>query len=75
MIHRGRFIVSSPGLRNMGDIAKKLYPDRQIKTIKRRRGDRKNELFMSTSEKGIFELNKRVIRILNDHDRINDFIE
>jgi FlaA1/EpsC-like NDP-sugar epimerase len=75
MIHRGRFIVSSPGLRNMGDIAKKLYPDRQIRTIKRRRGDRKNELLMSTCEKGIFELNKRVIRILNDHDRIYDFIE
>ena len=45
----GRYIVNTPELRNMGDVADALYPNRKKEIIERRRGDRKNEGSTSTS--------------------------
>ena len=70
----GRYIVNTPELRNMGDISEKLYPKRQRDIIPRRRGDRKDEIFLATSENETVELlNGSVIKIIGDHDRVHDF--
>ena len=46
----GRYVVNKVKLRNMGDIAKDLYPNRQTDEIMPRRGDRLTEKFVATSE-------------------------
>ena len=70
----GRYIVNTPELRNMGDVAEKLYSERQREIIPRRRGDRKNEIFLATSENETMKiLDDSVIKIIGDHDRVNDF--
>ena len=70
----GRYIVNTPNMRNMGDVAKVLYPDRKKNFIARRRGDRKNEIFLATSENETkLLLNDSVINIIGDHDRNVDF--
>ena len=45
----GRYIVNTPDLRNMGDVALSLSRS-QKDFISRRRGDRKDEIFLATSE-------------------------
>ena len=58
----------------MGDVAKVLYPDRKKNFIARRRGDRKNEIFLATSENETRLLLKdSVLHIIGDHDRNVDF--
>ena len=70
----GRYIVNTPELRNMGEIANSLYSEREKNVISRRRGDRKNEIFLATSENETVDLlNNSVIKIIGDHDRIHDF--
>jgi FlaA1/EpsC-like NDP-sugar epimerase len=70
----GRYIVNTPNMRNMGDVAKVLYPDRKKNFIARRRGDRKNEIFLATSENETRLLLKdSVLHIIGDHDRNVDF--
>ena len=70
----GRYIVNTPSLRNMGDIANVLYPSREKNIISRRRGDRKNEIFLATSENETETLlNDCVIKIIGDHDKVYDF--
>ena len=70
----GRYIANTPNMRNMGDVAKVLYPDRKKNFIARRRGDRKNEIFLATSENETkLLLNDSVINIIGDHDRNVDF--
>jgi hypothetical protein len=70
----GRYIVNTPHHRNMGDVAHVLYPDRKKDFIARRRGDRKNEIFLATSENETeLLLNDSVINIIGDHDRNIDF--
>ena len=70
----GRYIVNTPDLRNMGDVALALYLDRQKDFIPRRRGDRKNEIFLATSENETELLLKdSVISIIGDHDQNVDF--
>ena len=44
---KGRYIVNSPILREMTDIANGLYPDREKLIIQPRRGDRVEEKFLS----------------------------
>ena len=70
----GRYIVNTPNFRNMGDVAQALYPDREKNFISRRRGDRKNEIFLATSENETeLLLDDSVINIIGDHDRVYDF--
>lgn len=70
----GRYIVNTPELRNMGDIANALYPEREKHVIARRRGDRKDEIFLATSENETMNLlENSVIKIIGDHDRVRDF--
>ena len=70
----GRYIVNTPNFRNMGDIAIALYPEREKEFIARRRGDRKNEIFLATSENQTeLLLNDGVMKIYGDHDRQIDF--
>jgi hypothetical protein len=58
----------------MGDVALALYPERKKDFIARRRGDRKNEIFLATSENETELLLKdSVINIIGDHDRNIDF--
>ena len=61
-------------IRNIGEIASKLYPDREKEYSPRRRGDRKDELFLATSENQTEEcLAGSVLKINGDHDRVGDF--
>ncbi len=70
----GRYIVNTPELRNMGDVADALYPNRKKEIIERRRGDRKNEIFLATSERETETvLDDTVLKIIGDHDKVNDF--
>lgn len=65
----GRYIINSLNKINIGDIADKLYPDREKEIVKPRIGDRLIELEKSTSE--LFEnyiLNDSVIKLSNIHD-------
>ena len=72
----GRYIVNTPELRNMEDIAGILYPDREKNMSTRRRGDRKDEIFLASSEKETEDLlNGSVLRIIGDHDLVGDFTE
>lgn len=67
---RGRYIVNSPILREMTDIAKSLYSEREKIIIQPRRGDRVEEKFLSTNEnieKYVF--NETIIKIKNTHDK------
>jgi FlaA1/EpsC-like NDP-sugar epimerase len=70
----GRYIVNTPHHRNMGDVAQALYPVRKKNFIARRRGDRKDEIFLATSENETRLLLKdSVLHIIGDHDRNVDF--
>ena len=76
LFNKGRFVVNSPVLRQMSEIASALYPKSRLCPINRRRGDRKKELFLSTSETPSDPLlDGSVIQIFNDHDKQNKFIE
>lgn len=76
IINQGRYIVNNNVFRNMKDVADSLYPDRKKEFINRRRGDRKNEIFLATSEKQVTErLNGSVLQIFGEHDKINNFTE
>jgi FlaA1/EpsC-like NDP-sugar epimerase len=66
----GRYIVNSPILREMTDIANVLYVDKDKTIIQPRRGDRVEEKFLSSNEsieKYIF--NDSIIKIKNTHDK------
>jgi len=65
-----RYIVNSPILREMTDIADALYEKRNKTIIQPRRGDRVEEKFLSSNEsieKYIF--NDSIIKIKNTHDK------
>jgi FlaA1/EpsC-like NDP-sugar epimerase len=65
-----RYIVNSPILREMTDIADALYEKRDKTIIQPRRGDRVEEKFLSSNEsieKYIF--NDSIIKIKNTHDK------
>lgn len=67
---KGRYIVNSPILREMTDIANGLYPDREKLIIQPRRGDRVEEKFLSTNEnieKYVFI--ESIIKLKNTHDK------
>ena len=75
-INEGRFIVNTKKIRNMKDVACSLYPEKEKKFIPRRRGDRKDEIFLATSEKEVYEkLNGSILSVLGDHDRRESFTE
>jgi FlaA1/EpsC-like NDP-sugar epimerase len=64
-------IVNSPILREMTDIAEKLYPEKEKEIINPRRGDRIEEKFLSSNEsieEYLFE--ESIIKIKNTHDKI-----
>ena len=70
----GRYVVNTPEIRNIGEVAEALHPDREKELIERRRGDRKDELFVSTSEKRTEEcLDGSVLNPFGDHDRVIDY--
>jgi FlaA1/EpsC-like NDP-sugar epimerase len=74
--NKGRFVVNVNKIRNMQDVAEDLYPDREKQNLNRRRGDRKNEIFLSTSEKDTVEdLNGSVLKIFGDHDKNLNYTE
>jgi len=67
---KSRYIVNSPILREMIDIANALYSDREKIIIQPRRGDRVAEKFLSTNEnieKYVFS--ESIIKIKNTHDK------
>ena len=67
---KSRYIVNSPILREMIDIANALYSDREKIIIQPRRGDRVEEKFLSTNEnieKYVFS--ESIIKIKNTHDK------
>jgi len=70
----GRFIVNTKLLRNMKDVVEAIYPDREKICVPRRRGDRKTEIFLSTSEIETEErLFGEVLKVTSNHDK--DFKE
>ena len=70
----GRFIVNTKLLRNMKDVVDAIYPDREKVCVPRRRGDRKTEIFLSTSEIETEErLFGEVLKVTSNHDK--DFKE
>ena len=70
----GRFIVNTKLLRNMKDVVEATYPDREKICVPRRRGDRKTEIFLSTSEIETEErLFGEVLKVISSHDK--DFKE
>lgn len=65
----GRYVVNNVNLRNMGDIVKDLYPDREINEITPRRGDRLTEKFVASSESvESLHLNDSIAKIVSIHD-------
>lgn len=65
----GRYVVNNVKLRNMGDIVRDLYPNRDIKEIKPRRGDRLTEKFIASSESvESLYLNDSIAKIVSIHD-------
>jgi FlaA1/EpsC-like NDP-sugar epimerase len=67
---KGRYIVNSPILRKMTDIANALYSDREQIIIQPRRGDRVEEKFLSTNENiEKYVYNESIIKIKNAHDK------
>ena len=65
----GRYIVNSGPLVKMGDVAERLYPNREKTIIAPRRGDRLTEKFLSTSESiESYFLDTEIIKIKNLHD-------
>lgn len=66
----GRYLVNSPELRNMKDIAQICYPNKNKKIISPRRGDRITEVFLSTNESIEMELeNGSMIKVCSTHDK------
>jgi len=67
---KGRYIVNSPILREMTDIANDLYLERPKTIIQPRRGDRVEEKFLSTNENiEKYVYNESIIKIKNTHDK------
>ena len=65
----GRYLVNSPKLINMMDIANTCYPNKTKHIIKQRRGDRLDEKFLATNEtieQYLFE--DSVIKVVSSHD-------
>tara|TARA_R110001592_G_C12999296_1_gene735751 strand:- start:57 stop:917 length:861 start_codon:yes stop_codon:yes gene_type:complete len=76
MLYPGRFIVNNRVFRNMKDVANDLLPNKEKLYIEKRRGDRKNEIFLSTSEKENYEvLEGKILKVVGDHDKINNYTE
>lgn len=66
----GRYLVNSPELRNMADIAQVCYPTRNKKIIPPRRGDRVTEVFLATNESIEMVLeNGSIIKVYCTHDK------
>ena len=65
----GRFLVNTVNITNMGDLANRLYPDREKNIIEPRRGDRLSEKFIATSESvEKYYLNNSVVKVKSIHD-------
>lgn len=66
----GRYIVNSPILREMTDIANSLYEIKEKIIIQPRRGDRVEEKFLSSNESiEQYIFNDSIIKIKNTHDK------
>lgn len=66
----GRYLVNSPELRNMKDIAQICYPTKNKEIIPPRRGDRITEVFLSTNESIEMEMeNGSMIKVYCTHDK------
>jgi FlaA1/EpsC-like NDP-sugar epimerase len=66
----GRFIVNTKLLRNMKSVVDAIYPNREKIIMPRRRGDRKTEIFLSTSETETKEmLFGEVLKVSSNHDK------
>lgn len=67
---RGRYLVNSPQLRSMKDIAQICHPTRDKEIISPRRGDRTTELFLATNEsvEKVLE-NGSLIKVVCRHDK------
>lgn len=72
MAEPGRYIINSGPLLKMGEVANRLYPDRDKNVIAPRRGDRLSEKFLATSESvDSYFLDTKVIKVKNIHDKSN----
>lgn len=72
MAEPGRYIINSGPLLKMGEVANRLYPDRDKNIIAPRRGDRLSEKFLATSESvDSYFLDTKVIKVKNIHDKSN----
>lgn len=72
MAEPGRYIINSGPLLRMGEVANRLYPDRDKNVIAPRRGDRLSEKFLATSESvDSYFLDTKVIKVKNIHDKSN----
>ena len=65
----GRYTVNSPNKLYMGEIANRLYPNREKSEMKPRTGDRLIELFKSTAETKVEQmLSGSVLKLTSVHD-------
>ena len=64
----GRYMVNSPERLYMGDIAKRLHPNRECVEMKPRTGDRLIELFKSTAETIEYCHFDSVLKVSSVHD-------
>jgi UDP-N-acetylglucosamine 4,6-dehydratase len=66
----GRYLVNSPKLINMIDVANACYPERPKRLINQRRGDRLTEIWLATNEtisEYLFE--DSIIKVSSTHDK------
>lgn len=64
----GRYLVNSPNLINMLNVANSCYPEKTKKIISQRRGDRLTEIFLATNETIDENIGLSIIKVLNSHD-------
>ena len=66
---KGRFSFNPGPITYMPDLASKLFPERNIKLIQPRRGDRLKEPLLAGSER-VIELGDRLWKVVSPHDPV-----
>ena len=64
----GRYSIAPGKLRFMPDVARQLYPNKNIVIIPPRRGDRLSELFTARNE-AVSELDDHLLKISSPYDK------
>jgi FlaA1/EpsC-like NDP-sugar epimerase len=66
--HKGRFMIDTPNIRSMGDIANSLYPERAKILCSPRRGDRVSEKIYADHEYVSRKIHDKINNIVSPND-------